>query len=52
MALNHAVKAKKTFLIHLAIHYSVPVTSAELAHELAEERDIEVAHDGLAVNLR
>ena len=51
VALSHAVKAKKTFLTHLAIHYSNPVTTAELIKELSDELNIDIAHDGLTVQL-
>ncbi len=51
VALSHAVQPKKTFLTHLAIHYSVPVTTAELMEELSGEPDIGIAYDGLTVEL-
>lgn len=51
VALGHAVKARNTFLTHLAIHYSNPVTTAELIKELSDEPDIDIAYDGLTVQL-
>jgi len=51
VALSHAVKAKKTFLTHLAMHYSTPVTTAELIEELKDEPDIYIAYDGLEILL-
>lgn len=51
IALSQAVKAQKTFLIHLAMHYSIPVTTRELNEELACEPDIELAYDGLTIEL-
>jgi Metal-dependent hydrolases of the beta-lactamase superfamily I len=51
VAVSHAVKARKTFLTHLAIHYSIPVTTAELIQELAAEPDIDIAYDGMTIEL-
>lgn len=52
VALGHTVRARKTFLTHLAIHYSVPVTTAELRQELTGKPDVDIAYDGLTVDLR
>lgn len=49
VALSHTVKAKKTFLTHLAMHYSTPVTTAELIEELVDEAEIDIAYDGLRI---
>jgi len=49
VALSHTVKAKKTFLTHLAMHYSTPVTTEKLIEELVDEADINIAYDGLHI---
>jgi phosphoribosyl 1,2-cyclic phosphate phosphodiesterase len=52
VALSHAVKAGRTFLTHLAMHYSRPVTIAELRKELRAEPRVDVAYDGLTIELK
>ncbi|HWQ77040.1 MAG TPA: MBL fold metallo-hydrolase [Syntrophomonas sp.] len=52
VALSHAVKAGQTFLTHLAMHYSIPVTTAQLIEELKGEPGVDIAYDGLTIELR
>ena len=47
--LGHQIRAKKTVLTHLAIHYSVPVTATQLAEEVANYENVYVAYDGMCI---
>lgn len=51
IALGKSVGAKKTVLTHLAIHYSEPVTVAELEGRLTDLPNVLLAHDGMQFNL-
>ncbi len=49
--LGREVKANKTILTHLSIHYSQPVTTRQLEEELKDDKDVMIAYDGLQIKL-
>ncbi|MBP2638160.1 MAG: phnP [Firmicutes bacterium] len=49
--LGKQIGAKKTVLTHLAVHYSQPVTTAQLAEEVATHENVCVAYDGMRIKL-
>ncbi|MDT8899820.1 MBL fold metallo-hydrolase [Anaeroselena agilis] len=49
--LGREVKARHTVLTHLAVHYSQPATSRELAAAVAPHQGVSVAHDGMVIEL-
>ncbi len=49
--LGKSIGAKKTVLTHMAIHYSNPITVAELEGRLTGLPNVLLAHDGMQVNL-
>ncbi|WP_303720147.1 MBL fold metallo-hydrolase [Malonomonas rubra] len=49
--LGQSVGAKKTVLTHMAIHYSKPVTVAELECRLTDVPNVLLAYDGMQFNL-
>jgi len=51
IAAGRGVGARKIILTHLSIHYSEPVTTAQLEEELSTEPDVSVAYDGLSIPL-
>lgn len=52
IATGRGVGARNIILTHLSIHYSEPVTTAQLEEELSTEPDVSVAYDGLSIALR
>jgi len=51
IALGRQVGAKNTVLTHLAIHYSQPVTTEQLAAEVADFEGVTIAYDGMRIKL-
>ena len=51
ISLGQQVKAKKTVLTHLALHYSVPVTAAQVEEMLKDHPAVALAHDGMVFAL-
>lgn len=51
IGLGRQVKAGRTVLTHLSIHYSTPVTSKELAAAVAGHPGVAVACDGMVIDL-
>lgn len=49
--LGRQIQADHTVLTHLAIHYSLPVTSQELAEEAAAFSRVYVGYDGMRIEL-
>lgn len=49
--LGEKVEARRTALTHLAIHYSQPVSSVDLAEEVAKFKNVVVAYDGMQIKL-
>lgn len=49
--LGRSVAAKKTILTHMAIHYSNPVTVAELQGRVSNMPNVLLAHDGMQFDL-
>lgn len=49
--LGRSIKAQKTVLTHLAIHYGKPVTVKELERRLTTIPNVLLAHDGMQFNL-
>jgi len=49
--LGRQVEARRTVLTHLAIHYSVPITMAELEEKLKQHPSVAVAYDGMEFDL-
>lgn len=49
--LGQQVKAKRTVLTHLAMHYSIPVTSEKLEDEIRDWENVLLAYDGMVINL-
>ena len=47
--LGRKVKARQTVLTHLSVHYSKPVTSAELEAAAALHEGVSVAYDGMEI---
>lgn len=45
--LGEQIKAKNTVLTHLAMHYSIPVTAAELKNRIKEYPKVRLAYDGM-----
>ncbi|MDR3762797.1 MAG: MBL fold metallo-hydrolase [Acidobacteriota bacterium] len=51
IALGKAVHARHTVPTHFAVHFSDPVTHAELAALVVDEPDVRLAHDGMKIAL-
>lgn len=51
IALGRAVHAKHTVLTHFAVHFSQPVTNAQLAALTQNEPGVIIAHDGMKIAL-
>jgi len=51
IALGRKIRAKKTILTHMSMHYSVPRTVAWLTKKLETEPDIGIGLDGLAIEI-
>lgn len=51
ITLGQAVNAKNTILTHLAVHYSEPVTIAQLTDQLRGYPEVALAYDGMVINL-
>ncbi len=51
IALGRRVRAGRTVLTHMSVHYSEPVTSAELAAAVAGHPGVSAAYDGLTIDL-
>ena len=49
--LGQSVRARKTVLTHMAIHYSKPITVQELEGRLRDFPNVLLAHDGMQFNL-
>ncbi|ATW23640.1 MBL fold metallo-hydrolase [Candidatus Formimonas warabiya] len=49
--LGKKVKAGNTVLTHLAMHYSTPVTVAQLAEEISAHPGVSLAYDGMVITL-
>ena len=50
--LSQRLKARKTYLTHLSMHYGEPITLMELEQQLSVyEGAIQVAHDGLKIGI-
>lgn len=49
--LGKQIQAKNTVLTHLAVHYSQPVTTGQLAQEVANYENVYVAYDGMRIKL-
>ncbi|SDE70858.1 MBL fold metallo-hydrolase [Sporomusa acidovorans] len=49
--LGRQIGAKNTVLTHLAVHYSRPATSRQLAEEAAAYENVCVAYDGMRIKL-
>lgn len=49
--LGQQVKAKKTVLTHLAVHYSVPITSAQIEQMLHSYPHVTLSYDGMVFGL-
>ncbi|WP_019850022.1 MBL fold metallo-hydrolase [Desulfitobacterium sp. PCE1] len=51
IALGESVRAKHTILTHLAMHYSTPITAAQLQEKLKDYAHVSLAHDGMALTI-
>lgn len=49
--LGRKVKAKKTVLTHLAVHYSVPITAAQIEQMLKSYPNVTLSYDGMVIGL-
>lgn len=49
--LGGMIKAKNTVLTHLAMHYSTPVTSADLEKQILAYPGVVLAYDGMVITL-
>jgi phosphoribosyl 1,2-cyclic phosphate phosphodiesterase len=51
IALGVRIKARNTVLTHLAMHYSIPVTVAELEEKLRAYKNVSLAFDGMKITI-
>lgn len=51
ISLGQQIKAKKTILTHLAMHYSEPVTVKQLSEIISNNPDVAIAYDGMNINI-
>jgi phosphoribosyl 1,2-cyclic phosphate phosphodiesterase len=48
---GRTLQAKTTLLTHLAMHYSTPVTVAELKDQYCSNEEVSIAYDGMVIRL-
>ncbi len=51
IAAGRSINARNIVLTHLSIHYSDPVSTAQLEEEVAGEENVSIAHDGMCIQL-
>lgn len=49
--LGQEIKAKKTILTHLAMHYSTPITVAQLEEKISDYPGVSLASDGMVIKI-